>query len=123
SLTVAAIHTDPVRRRRSCRTRRGRLALSVAAGVLAAACALKKPPDSVEITHDAMPTVAIPAQWTAAGAAAGDVSDNWLAGFRDDQLMSIVYEAIVHNPNLQVTAARVEEAELYAKLAGARLWP
>ena len=115
--------TDPVRRRRSRRARRGRLALSLAAGLLAAACALKKPPDSAEITQDAMPTVAIPAQWTAAGAASGDVPDNWLAGFRDDQLMSIVYEAIVHNPNLQVTAARVEQAELYAKLAGARLWP
>jgi len=113
--------TDSVANRQPRRRRRlGGLALTVAAGLLAA-CALKKPPDSAEIAKDAMPTVVVPAQWTAAGAAAGDVSDNWLAGFRDDQLMSIVYEAIVHNPNLQVTAARVEQAELYAKLAGARV--
>ena len=64
---------DSVADRRPRRRRRlGRLALTVAAGLLAA-CALKKPPDSAEIAKDAMPTVAIPAQWTAAGAASGDV--------------------------------------------------
>ena len=59
----------------------------------------------------------------AAGAGAGAVSGNWLAGFRDDQLTAIVAEAIAHNTNLQVAAARVEQSQLYAKLAGARLWP
>ena len=64
-----------------------------------------------------------PAQWTAAGAGAGEVADNWLAEFHDDQLTAAVVEAIAHNANLQVGAARVEVAQRYAKLAGAKLYP
>jgi len=51
------------------------------------------------------------------------VTGNWMAGFHDDQLTAIVIEAIAHNPNLQVAAARGEQARLYAQQAGARLWP
>ena len=51
-----------------------------------------------------------PAQWTAAGAGAGAVADNWLAAFRDDQLNAVVAEAIAHNADLRVGAARVEQA-------------
>ena len=64
-----------------------------------------------------------PAQWTAAGAGAGTVADNWLASFHDDQLTAAVAEAIAHNADLRVGAARVEQALLYAKLAGAKLYP
>ena len=99
------------------------LAASVVAGVIAASCGLKQPPDTTAIQKEAMPSVAVPAQWTASGAAAGAVSGNWMAGFHDDELMAIVVEAIAHNPNLQVAATRVEQARLYAQLAGARLWP
>jgi outer membrane protein, multidrug efflux system len=100
-----------------------RLALPLAAGLLAASCGLKKPPDTAAIKKEAMPTVAVPEKWTAAGAAAGDVDDNWLAGFRDDQLSAAVAEAIANNADLRVGAARVEQALLYAKLAGANLYP
>jgi len=100
-----------------------RLILPVAAGVLAASCALKNPPDAAALKTEAMPSVALPAEWTGAGAGAGPVAANWLAEFKDDQLVALVAEAIAHNPNLQVAAARVEQAELYAKLAGAKLWP
>ena len=51
------------------------------------------------------------------------VSDNWLAGFRDDQLTAAVAEAIAHNADLRVGAARVEQAQLHARLAGAKLYP
>ena len=50
-------------------------------------------------------------------------ADNWLAEFHDDQLAAAVAEAIAHNADLRVGAARVEQAQLYAKLAGAKLYP
>jgi multidrug efflux system outer membrane protein len=91
--------------------------------VLATACALKKPPDATAIKSEAMPKVAVPPQWTAAGAGAGAVTDNWLATFRDDQLTAAVVEAVANNADLRVAATRVEQALLYAKLAGAKLYP
>ena len=53
----------------------------------------------------------------------GAVSDNWVTTFQDDQLSAAVVEAIAHNADLRVGAARVEQAFLYAKLAGAKLYP
>jgi NodT family efflux transporter outer membrane factor (OMF) lipoprotein len=70
-----------------------------------------------------MPTVAVPPQWTAAGAGAGVVSDNWLVTFGDQTLVTAVVEAIANNTDLRVAATKVEQAQLYAKLAGARLYP
>jgi NodT family efflux transporter outer membrane factor (OMF) lipoprotein len=86
-------------------------------------CVLNKPPDTAAVKELALPGMQTPPQWTAAGAGAGEVSDNWLAGFRDDQLTAAVAEAIAHNADLRVGAARVEQAQLHAKLAGAKLWP
>jgi NodT family efflux transporter outer membrane factor (OMF) lipoprotein len=96
-----------------------------AAVVLAAAggCVLRKPPDAAAIRQEALPTVQLPPQWTAAGVAAGAVGDNWLVSFRDEQLTAAVLEAVAHNTDLRVAATRVEQAVLYAKLAGARLYP
>jgi NodT family efflux transporter outer membrane factor (OMF) lipoprotein len=99
------------------------LAVFVTLVALTSGCILKKPPDVAAIQKEAMPTVAVPPQWTAAGAAAGGVADNWLASFRDEQLTAAVIEAIAHNADLRVAAARVEQALLYARLAGARLYP
>jgi len=97
----------------------------LAAAILStmAGCVLKKPPDTQAIKGEAMPTVKVPDTWTAGAAGAGAVTDNWLAGFRDDQLNAAVVEAIANNADLRVAAARVEQAELYAKLAGAKLYP
>jgi outer membrane protein, multidrug efflux system len=102
----------------------GWIALAIA--VLAtpiAGCVLRKPPDAAAIKEQALPKVAVPSQWTAGGAGAGDVSDKWLVTFRDDQLTAAVAEAIANNADLQVSASRVEQAQLYAKLAGAKLYP
>ena len=90
---------------------------------MVAGCVLKSPPDAAALKEQALPALQTPAQWTAAGAGAGVVSDNWLAGFRDDQLTAAVAEAIAHNADLRVGAARVEQARLHAKLAGAKLYP
>ena len=114
---------------RSSRHRYRRAAAQAAASTVVLAllvlpgCRLKKPPDAAEIKQQALPTFQIPPQWTAAGMTAGAVGDNWLAGFQDDQLTAAVIEAIAHNADLGVAAARVETAMLYAKLAGAKLWP
>ena len=88
-----------------------------------AGCALKSPPDTAAIQEEALHGATVPAQWTATGAGPGVVADNWLATFNDDQLNMVVAEAIAHNADLRVAASRVEQAMLYAKLAGAKLYP
>jgi NodT family efflux transporter outer membrane factor (OMF) lipoprotein len=108
---------------RSRRNARLAAPLAVALSLALGGCRLKKPPDTAAIKEQALPTVEVPGGWTAAGAGAGEVSDNWLVTFRDDQLTAAAAEAIAHNADLRVAAARVEQALLYAKLAGARLFP
>jgi NodT family efflux transporter outer membrane factor (OMF) lipoprotein len=103
-------------------TRRLR-AVIVAAVFLAPACGLKTPPDTAAIKSEAMPTVRVPEAWRAGKAGAGAIADNWAAGFHDEQLSAAIAEAIANNADLRVGAARVEQAVLYAKLAGARLYP
>ena len=98
-------------------------ALIACALLTAAGCALKSPPDKASIEALALTGAKVPAQWTAAGAPIGTMSDNWLAGFHDDQLSVLVADALFHNGDLRVAAARVEQALLYAKLAGASLYP
>jgi outer membrane protein TolC len=100
-----------------------RAVLAAAALALSAACALKAPPDAAKIKEEAFPATTLPGQWTAKGAGAGLVADNWLVTFHDDQLNAAVAEAIAYNADLRVGAARVEQALLYARLAGAKLYP
>jgi outer membrane protein, multidrug efflux system len=107
--------------------RMGRSVLAVAFVVAAlGGCALKKPPEHVELTKEALPNLQAPAAWTApAGAAgtAGPVASAWLATFHDPQLDSLVEEALRYNPDLRVAAARVEQAASYVRVAGATLLP
>ena len=104
---------------------RGRLTLAIgfALSLGLAGCALKAPPDAATIKTEAMPAVNVPPQWIAPGAGPGPVSDNWITTFNDPQLTAAVLEAIANNADLRVGAARVEQAMLYAKLAGAKLYP
>ena len=97
--------------------------LAAAAGLLATSCALKNPPDAAAIKAEAMPKVVVPVAWSAIPSKASIVTDGWLASFHDDQLVAAVNEAIAANPDLRVAATRVETAMLYAKLAGAKLYP
>jgi multidrug efflux system outer membrane protein len=99
-----------------------RLALAFTA-IAAAACVLKKPPDAAAIKEQSMAAVVVPTEWGALRGQTGVVSANWLVSFQDDQLTAAVQEAIAHNTDLQAGAARVEQAQLYAKLAGAKLYP
>jgi len=96
--------------------------IAAAALVALSGCAISPPPKTADYGTQAMPNVQLPAQWTA-GAVAGPVTAGWLAGFGDGQLQALVAEAIAHNPDLQVAAARVAVASEYAQLADATLWP
>jgi multidrug efflux system outer membrane protein len=91
--------------------------------LIGAGCALKTPPDAAAIRAQGMSAVAVPQAWAASSAGPGTVSGSWLASFKDDQLAAAVNEAIANNADLQVAAARVEQAMLYARLAGATLYP
>jgi multidrug efflux system outer membrane protein len=95
---------------------------AIATLIAGGGCILKKPPDAATLKGESLPKVAVPDKWVGASGA-GEVTDNWLASFHDDQLAAAVAEAIANNPDLQVGAARVEQAMLYAKLAGAQLYP
>src|SRR5215510_1126899 len=97
--------------------------LSVAVAAALAGCALKSPPERGELAEQALPNLKVPSGWTAQPAATGVVGDRWLASFNDPQLDVLVQEALAYNPDLQVAAARVEQAAAYVKLASATLYP
>ena len=90
--------------------------------ILATACALKDPPDRAEFYDQALPGVQVPAGW-ATSTTTGPVMEPWLASFQDSRLEVLVGEALAHNPDLQVAAARVEQATANLKAAGAQLGP
>lgn len=90
--------------------------------LLTAGCALQAPPDQQEIRQQALTGFQLPAAWRAGGLA-GLTTDNWLAGFNDPQLVALVNEALAGNPDLRVTAAKVEQAAEYVNLAKAALRP
>ena len=91
--------------------------------LVAAGCLLKEPPTANELRDTTLAHAPVPEQWSSAGAAAGPVSDGWLTGFGDATLEALVAEALAHNADLQIAAARVEQARGYAKVAGAAIYP
>jgi NodT family efflux transporter outer membrane factor (OMF) lipoprotein len=97
----------------------GALALTLLAG-----CATKPPPTLAQIHEQSgtLATMPLTNPWKA-GATAGPTADNWLASFRDEQLNALVAEAMTNNPDLRVSAARVEQAEQYVEMAKAALRP
>src|ERR1044071_3848239 len=108
--------------------RMGRSVVAVALMVAAlAGCALKKPPERVELAKQSLPNLQVPPAFTAAGGAAspaGTVGEQpWLAAFNDPQLDALVQEALKYNPDLQVAAARVAPAASYVQIAGGTLPP
>ena len=103
--------------------RRLRAALSLLAAAAISSCAVKTPPDAAALREQALPALQSPAQWAVPAPGVGAVVDGWLLAFNDDQLIAAVNEAIAHNADLQVGAARVEQAQLQARLAGAKLYP
>ncbi len=90
---------------------------------LFAGCATKDPPKLKEIQEQAgLTKLELEKAWRA-GAEAGDIQDNWLATFQDQQLNELVAEGMAHNPDLRVAATKVEQATQYVELAKAALRP
>jgi NodT family efflux transporter outer membrane factor (OMF) lipoprotein len=101
------------------------LSLALSAAVLTmAGCALQAPPKPDEIRAQALPHLQVPAAWKAPGGeGVGAPAAGWLATFGEPRLDALVREADRYNADLQVAAARVEQAAGYAKLAGATIYP
>lgn len=101
---------------------------STFAGLLAAClvcgCATEAPPDFDEIRQQTgtLANLSPERQW-AAGGGAGQVADNWLATFDDEQLNALVAEAMANNTDLRVTATRVEQAAQHVEMARSKLRP
>src|SRR5688572_29337505 len=90
--------------------------------ILLAGCATKAPPGSAEIRQQGLTNVILPPAWKAGGQTGG-ITDDWLATFDDQVLDQLVREAIAHNPDLRVAAARAETAGHYVALARAAMRP
>src|SRR6476646_1450387 len=87
---------------------------------LLAGCATKSPPAGAEIRRQALTNLTLPFAWKAGGAT-GRIGDDWLATFHDEQLETLVREAITNNLDLRIAALRVETAAHYVELARAAL--
>ena len=99
-----------------------RLASAAAGGLLATACALQSPPAGEELASEALGQAVPPAAWSAE-AAARPVETGWLGDFEDPSLQALVREALEHNADLRVAAARVEQAASYVTIAGGDVYP
>src|SRR5690242_12650377 len=89
---------------------------------LLAGCATKRPPPSDEIRQQGLTNITVPSVWKAGGKTGG-ITDDWLATFNDEELERLVREAIANNPDLRITATKVEQAEHYVRLARAAMRP
>lgn len=86
--------------------------------VALAACATTPPePTEPELRAE------VPERWTAGGAPAEEVIEQWWATFGDAQLSALIEEAFEHNHDLRAAAARVEAAMAQSAIAGAPLYP
>ena len=91
---------------------------------LAAGCALKTPPDAAAIKAEALPTVAVPDAWTAAVAGAGASATTGWRPFHDDAAHRRPWPRRSPTTPTCASARRASSRRmLYAKLAGAKLYP
>lgn len=100
----------------------GRAALAVALALAAGGCALQSPPKGTDLRAQSLPNASLPESWKA-GAPSGQFADGWLARFNDPQLVAMVDEAMAHNPDLKMAAARIEQASAIVTASGGSLWP
>ncbi len=96
--------------------------LGVSVGVTLAGCVLTPPPSNGDLQKQALTNTAVPGAWKAGGAEA-PVAERWLASFNDPALSALVDEALQYNADLQASAARVERAAGFLKVASASLQP
>ena len=78
---------------------------------------------SAPLIHNLELDGAVPDQWTAASTPIGDVGQTWWRDFRQPALNAALETALQRNYDLRAAAARVEQAQAQAKIAGANLQP
>lgn len=105
-------------------TRRHGLPVWMGAALLLSGCALTPPERPAEPV--------LPAQWQATqdgpisktDAIASDaVTSQWWQGFDSAELNTMLQLVLTQNQDLEAAAARVEQAQAAARMAGAELWP
>ena len=87
------------------------------------ACALKSPPKPEEYLPQALPNMVLPESFGPAGQPTTPVAGGWAATFGDARLDALIVEAVQHNPDLLIAAARVEAAAQYVEFAKSKLYP
>ena len=97
------------------------LASALVAG--AAGCALQSPPTRDDLKRDALAHTAMPDAFKAGDMAAKPLPAAWLASFEDPELSALVAEALAHNADLRIAAARVEQAAGMLRVASGSLLP
>ena len=97
------------------------LALALAAGV--AGCALQNPPKREDLKRDTLAHTAVPGTFKAGDMTSTPPPAAWLASFDDPALSALVTEALAHNTDLQIAAARVEQASGMLQVASGSLLP
>jgi NodT family efflux transporter outer membrane factor (OMF) lipoprotein len=100
----------------------GALAMLACLAVLQG-CTLKPAPSGDEVRSKALLHAPVPRQWSESGGDPAGVEPGWLHRFGDPQLEAFIAEALGYNPDLQMAAARVEQAAAYVKVAGGKLYP
>jgi NodT family efflux transporter outer membrane factor (OMF) lipoprotein len=92
--------------------------------LLFAACDTPVPPSNEAILEDALPVgTLVPAAWSTSGAPSSAVNGDWVSTFRDQNLTSLVNEALNNNRDLVAAVARVEAAAQLVVISGAALQP
>lgn len=98
--------------------RSGRAAAGLLAALAITGCAT--PPSSSPRTAP----VVVPASWVAAPVSPGEAVDaRWWTHFADPRLEGLVAQAIIANYDLAAAAARIEQAQAQARIAGAAVYP
>ncbi|MCB1087418.1 MAG: efflux transporter outer membrane subunit, partial [Verrucomicrobiae bacterium] len=134
SFAVAGMEAPPVPRKTGKKTQSfAVLAAGVLLGLGAVGCAATPPPNAAAQAE----LGEVPEKWQESQE--GRVSDStlsdrksaplpmadrdWVSKFGDERLDGLVSDALVHNKDLKVAAARIEAATANAKIAGADLSP
>ena len=100
-----------------------RTLVPLAIAALLTAC-VADPPPAEQVRRQALPNVGFDrAAWAAGGASGEAVQQDWLRTFNDPQLDALVQEALAHNPDMRITAARVEQAAQSLIIAQSALRP
>ncbi|MEM6884096.1 MAG: efflux transporter outer membrane subunit [Verrucomicrobiota bacterium] len=68
-------------------------------------------------------TTALPGNWSSPVVVLEQAHSGWLTTFNDPQLEALVAEAILNNPDIKASAARIDQALAEARKAGVALMP